>query len=89
MTVQWTSDIGGRRVCRGLFCSVQLISPKIIPPVGEGGGATQQRFILYGKAPPHDLTPYTFIVKGARRVCLGLEPPHKNFNVTQFFSQSI
>ena len=49
MTVQWTSDIGGRRVCRGLFCPVQLISPKIIPPVGEGWGATQQRFILYGK----------------------------------------
>ena len=57
--------------------------------MGEGWGATQQRFILYGKAPPHDLTPYTFIVKGARRVCLGLEPPHKNFSVTQFFAQSI
>ena len=25
------------QVCRGLFCPVQLINPKIIPPVGEGG----------------------------------------------------
>ena len=38
-------DIGGRRIFRGLFCPVQLISPKIKPPVGEGGGATQQHFI--------------------------------------------
>ena len=87
MIVQWTSDIGGRRVCRGLFCPVQLISPKIIPQLGRAGELHNN--VLYGKAPPRDLTPYTFTVKGARRVCLGLEPPHKNFNVTQFFAQSI
>ena len=43
--------------------------------------------VLYGKAPPRDLTPYIFIVEGVRRVCLGLELPHKNFSVTQFFAR--
>ena len=60
---------------------------RLYPRWGRGRGATQQR--LSGKALPRDLTPYTFIVEGARRVCLGLEPPHKNFNVTQFFAKSI
>ena len=61
MIVQWTSDIGGRRVCRGLFCPVQLISPKIIPPVEVGGGgvATQQCFIRGGFTPrPESLHVY-------------------------------
>ena len=87
MIVQWTSNVGGQRVCRGLFCPVQLINPKIIPPVGEGGELLNN--VLYGKAPPRHLTPYTFIVEGAPRVFLGLEPLHKKFNVTQFFAQSI
>ena len=56
--------------------------------MGEGGGgATQQH--LSGKAPPRDLTPYTFIVEGARCVCLGLEPPRIKFIVTQFFAGPI
>ena len=88
MIVQCTSVIGGRRVCLGLFCPVQLISPKIIPPGGGRAGEVLNN-VLYGNAPSRDLTPYTFIVEGASRVCLGLEPPHKNFNVTQFFAQSI
>ena len=54
---------------------------------GRGRGATQQR--LSGEAPPRDLTPYTFIVEGARRVCLEVEPPCIKFNVTHFFSGSI
>ena len=58
--------LSGQRVCRGLFCPVQLINPKIILPVGEGGELLNN--VLYGKAPPPDLTPYTFIVEGARRV---------------------
>ena len=64
MIVQWTSNVGGQRVRQGSFCHVQLISPKIIPPVGEGAG----ELLDNRKAPPRDLTPYTFIVEGARRV---------------------
>ena len=60
---------------------------RLYPRWGRGRGATQQR--LNGKAPPRDLTPYTFIVEGTRRVCLGLEPPRIKFNVTHFFSGSI
>ena len=67
MIVQWTSNVGGQRVRQGSFCHVQLISPKIIPPVGEGAGELLNN-VLCGKAPPRDLTPYTFIVEGARRV---------------------
>ena len=67
MIVQRNSDIGGRRVRQGSFRHVQLISPKIIPPVGEGAGELLNN-LLCGKAPPQDLTPYTFIVEGARRV---------------------
>ena len=67
MTVQWTSNVGGQRVRQGSFCHVQLISPKIIPPVGEGAGELLNN-VLCGKAPPQDLTPYTFIVEEARRV---------------------
>ena len=67
MIVQRNSDIGGRRVRQGSFCHVQLISPKIIPPVGEGAGELLNN-VLCGKAPPQDLTPYTFIVEEARRV---------------------
>ena len=65
--VQWTSNAWGRWVRQGSFCHVQLISPKIIPPVGEGAGELLNN-VLCGKAPPRDLTPYTFIVEGARRV---------------------
>ena len=42
-----------------------------------------------GGVPPLGLNPDTFIVEGARRVCLGLELPRINFNVTQFFTPSI
>ena len=38
MIVQWTSNVGGQRARQGSFCHVQLISPKIISPVGEGTG---------------------------------------------------
>ena len=68
--------LSGQRVCRGLFCPVQLINPKIILPVGEGGELVNN--VLYGKAPPPDLTPYTFIVEGARRVFQGWSLPIKN-----------
>ena len=88
MIVQWTSNAWGRRVRRGSFCPVQLISPKIIPPV-EGGVGWLLNNVLYGEVPPLGLNPYTFIVEGARRVCLGLEPPRINFNVTHFFAPSI
>ena len=88
MIVQWKSNAWGRGARRGSFCPVQLISPKIIHTPGEGGGGALNN-VLYGKAPPQDLTPYTFIVEGVRRVRLGLESPHKNFNVTQFFARSI
>ena len=81
MIVQWTSNVGGQRVR-------QLISPKIITPVGEGAGELLNN-VLCGKAPPREIALYTFIVEGARRVCLGLEPPRINFNVTQFFAPSI
>ena len=67
MIVQWTSNVGGQRVRQGSFWHVQLISPKIISPVGEGAGELLNN-LLCGKAPPRDLTPYTFIVEGARRV---------------------
>ena len=60
---------------------------RLYPRWGRGRGATQQR--LNGKALPRDLTPYTFIVEGTRRVCLGLQPPRIKFNVTHFFSGSI
>ena len=53
-----------------------------------GGGVATQQCFLRG-FPPLGLNPYTFIVEGARRVCLGLEPPRINFNVTQFFAGSI
>ena len=84
MIVQRSSDIGGRRVRQGSFCHVQLISPKIIPPVGEGAGKLLNN-VLCGKAPPRDLTPYTFIVV----FFLGLGPPRIKFNATQFFAGSI
>ena len=64
MTVQWTSNVGGQRVRQGSFCHVQLISPKIIP-------SELLNNLLCGKAPPRDLTPYTFIIEGARRVFWG------------------
>ena len=48
-------DIGGRRVFRGLFCPVQLISPKIIPPVGEGGGLLLNN-VLYYMVTHHPMT---------------------------------
>ena len=67
MIVQWNSNAGGRRARQGSFCHVQLTSPKIIPSLGEGAGELLNN-VLYGKAPPQDLTPYTFIVEGARRV---------------------
>ena len=67
MTVQWTSNVGGQRVRQASVCHVQLISPKIIFPVGEGAGELLNN-LLCGKAPPRDLTPYPFIVEGARRV---------------------
>ena len=60
---------------------------RLYPRWGRAGELLNN--VLYGNAPPRDLTPHTFIVEGARRVCLGLEPPHKKFNVTQFFAQSI
>ena len=85
MIVQWTSNAWGRRVRRGSFCPIQLISPKIIPPVEMGGGGVGGAWlnnVLYGEVPPLGLNPYTFIVEGARRVCLGLEFPRINFNVT-------
>ena len=51
---------------------------------GKGGGGVLLNNVLYGEVPPLGLNPYTFIVEGARRVCLGLEPLRINFNVTQF-----
>ena len=66
MIVQWTSNVGGQRVRQGSFCHVQLISPKSIPPVGEGAGELLNN-VLCGKAPPRQIAPYTFIVEGARR----------------------
>ena len=57
--------------------------------MGGGGGGAWLNNVLYGEVPPLGLNPYTFIVEGARRVCLGLEPPRINFNVTQFFAPSI
>ena len=61
-----------------------------MPPVGEGVGELLNN-LLCGKAPPRDLTPYTFIVEGARRVFfrVGASPPRIKFNVTQFFAGSI
>ena len=49
-----------------------------------GGGGWLFNDVLYREVPPLGLNPYTFIVKGARSVCLGLEPLRINFNVTQF-----
>ena len=70
MIVQWTSNVGGQRVR-------QLISPKIITPVGEGAGELLNN-VLCGKAPPRDLAPYIFIVEGARRVFFRVEAsPYK------------
>ena len=90
MIVQRTSNAWGREVRQGSFCPVQLISPKIIPPVEGGGGARWLlNNVLYGGVPPLGLNPYSFIVEGARRVCLGLEPSRINFSVTQFFAPSI
>ena len=60
MIVQWTSNVGGQRVR-------QLISPKIITPVGEGAGELLNN-VLCGKAPPREIALYTFIVEGARHV---------------------
>ena len=60
MIAQWTSNVDGQRVRQTSFYHVQLISPKIIPPQLLNN-------LLCGKAPPRDLTPYTFIVEGARR----------------------
>ena len=59
-----------------------------MPPVGEGAGELLNN-VLCGKATPRHLTPYTFIVEGARRVFLGLEPPRIKFSVTQFFAGAI
>ena len=56
--------------------------------MGEGAGELLHN-VLCGKAPPREIAPYTFIVEGARRVFLGLEPPRIKFNVTQFFAGSI
>ena len=49
---------------------------------GGGGGGAWLNNVLYGEVPPLGLNPNTFIVEGARRVCLGLEFPRINFNVT-------
>ena len=54
--------------------------------MGGGGGGAWLNNVLYGEVPLLGLNPYTFIVEGARRACLGLEPPRINFNVTQFFA---
>ena len=52
MIVQWTSNAWGRWVRLGSFCPVQLINPKIIPPVEGGRGvATQQCFMRGGSTP--------------------------------------
>ena len=56
---------------------------------GRGGVVWLLNNLLYREVPPLGLTPYTFIVEGARRAYLGLEPPRINFNVTQFFAPSI
>ena len=57
--------------------------------VGEVGGGAWLNNVLYGEVPPLGLNPYTFIVEGARRVCLGLEFPRTNFNVTQFLEPPV
>ena len=44
MIVQWTGNAWGRGVRRGSFCPVQLISPKIIPPVEVGWGGYSTMF---------------------------------------------
>ena len=84
MIVQWASNAGGWRVRQGSFCPVQLISLTIIPQVGgRGVGGHSTTFYKYREVPPLGRTPYTFIVKGARLACLGVEPPRTNFNITQ------
>ena len=51
MIVQWTSNAWGRRVRRDSFSPVQLISPKIIPPVEGGGDGYSTMFYTAGSTP--------------------------------------